>query len=103
MIKVTPSAIRKLKALIVEHPEDPIVRLRLKDLDEERLGFSITLEDSTQPDDEVQHIDGLTLAVEGHSAHRMDGITLDYLEAGGFTFLHPEPQDEIKLDFFNLN
>ncbi len=103
MIKVTPSAILKLKALIVEHPKDPIVRVSVNDLDDHRIGFSITLEESTQPDDEVRHIDGLTIAVEGQSVSRMDGITLDYQEPGGFKFHHPEPPEEFKLDLFNLN
>lgn len=103
MIKMTPSAIRKLKALIVAHPQDPIVRMSVKDLDDHRIGFHITLEDSTQPDDEVQHIDGLTVAVQGQSVSRTDGITLDYQEPGGFKFHHPDPQEEFKLDLFNLN
>ena len=103
MVRMTPSAIGRLKALIVEHPEDPIVRLSVKDLDDHRLGFRITLEDSAQPDDEVQQIDGLTVAMEGPSAIRMDGITLDYQEPRGFTFHHPEPHEEFNLDLFSLN
>ena len=103
MIKVTSSAIQKLKALIVEHPEDLIVRVTVEDLDDHRIGFRITLEDSAQPDDMVHDIDGLTVAVDGQSVSRMDGITLDYHEPGGFKFHHPEPQEEFKLDLFNLN
>lgn len=103
MIKLTLSAIRKLKSLLAEHPEDPIVRLSVQDLDDHRIGFRITLEASPQPDDEVQYIDSLTIAVEGQSADRMDGITLDYQEPGGFRFHHPEPLEEFTLDQFNLN
>jgi iron-sulfur cluster assembly accessory protein len=106
MIKVTKSAVEKLQALIMEHPEDPIVRVRVRDQDENTLTFSITLEDQTQPDDEVQDIQGLTLAVEEKSASRMDGMTIDYQESQGFKFRHPEPhghQSPIKLDLFNLN
>ena len=106
MIKVTKSAVVKLKALIVEHPEDPIVRVKVRDLDEARLTFNITLENKTQPDDQIQELDGLTVAVEAQSAPRMDGITLDYQESGGFKFIHPEPtehKDTFKLDLINLN
>lgn len=103
MVRLTPSAIRELKTLLVEHPEDPIIRLSVKDLDDNQIGFRITLEDSAQPDDEVQRIDGLTIAVEGQSVSRMDGITLDYQQPGGFRFHHPAPQEEFKLDLFNLN
>ena len=106
MIKVTKSAIEKLQALIMEHPEDPIVRVKVWDQDDTKLSFSITLEDRTEPDDEVQDIQGLTVAVDGKSAPRMDGITIDYLESEGFKVRHPDPQEHqnlIKLDFFNMN
>ncbi len=34
MIFLTEQAVIKLKVLILEHPEDPIVRLMVRDLDE---------------------------------------------------------------------
>ena len=77
-MKLTRSAVEHLKTLIREHPEDPIVRVQVKDLDEQRLSFSITLEDRAQPDDEVQTIDGLTIAIPSTSAVRMNGIAMDY-------------------------
>ena len=103
MIKITQSAIAHLKALILKHPEDPIVRVQVKDLDDHRLTFNITLEDKVQPDDEAQTIDGLMIAVAGASAVRLDGITMDYQEPGGFKFHHAEPQDDFRLDLINLN
>jgi len=51
----------------------------------------------------VQEVKGLTVAVEGRSAPRMQGITLDYQEPEGFTFIHPEQEGEPKLDVFNWN
>ena len=106
MVKVTKSAVEKLRTLISEHPEDPIVRVQVRDRDEHSLTFRITLEDKTQPGDEVQDIQGLTLAVEGTSSARMDGMTIDYQDSEGFKFRHPDPHDHespIKLDFFNMN
>ena len=106
MIKITKAAVERLKTLVAEHPEDPIVRVKVRDEDEARLTFNITLEDATQTDDEVQEIDGLTVAVEGQSISRMDGITLDFQESGGFKFIHPETtdsKDTFKLDLINLN
>jgi iron-sulfur cluster assembly protein len=88
MIAVTVAAIARLKAIQVNHPEDPVVRIALRDLDESRLSFSITLDANTQPDDDVQQIDGLTIAVDRRSAPRMEGVTVDYNEADGFRFLH---------------
>ena len=90
MISVTIAAIAKLKAIQAHHPEDPIVRISVRDLDDSRLSFSITLEADTQPDDDVQQIDGLTIVLDRRSAPRMEGVTVDYNETDGFRFLHDE-------------
>jgi|SRR5215510_1034051 len=88
MITITLAAIAQLKAIQLHHPEDPIVRISVRDLDDSRLSFSITLEANTQPDDDVQHIDGVTVVMDRRSATRMEGVTVDYTEAAGFRFLH---------------
>jgi len=88
MIAITVAAIEKLKAIQVHHPEDPVVRISVRDVDHSRLSFSITLEATTQPDDGVQQVDGLTIAVDRLSAPRMEGVTVDYSESDGFRFLH---------------
>ena len=103
MIKITRSAMEHLKAQVLAHPEDPIVRIQVKDLDDHRLTFNITLEDKVQPDDAVQTIHGLTVAVASGSITRLDGITMDYQEPGGFKFHHAEPQEDFRLDLINLN
>ena len=102
-MKLTQFAVERLKALIREHPEDPIVRVQVKDLDEQRLSFSITLEDRVQPDDEVQTIDGLTMAIPSASAARMNGITMDYQESSGFKFHHGDQQNDPRLNVISLN
>ncbi len=88
MITITLAAIAQLKAIQLHHPEDPIVRISVRDLDGSRLSFSITLEANTQPDDDVQHIDGVTVVMDRRSATRMEGVTVDYTEAAGFRILH---------------
>jgi Fe-S cluster assembly iron-binding protein IscA len=88
MIAVTIAAIAKLKAIQIHHPEDPVVRISVRDVDDTRLSFSITLEANSQPDDNVQEVDGLTIAVDQQSAPRMDGVTVDYTETDGFRFVH---------------
>jgi iron-sulfur cluster assembly protein len=88
MIAVTIAAIAKLKAIQIHHPADPIVRISVRDLDDSRLSFSITLEANIPPDDDVQEVDGLTIVVDRRSAPRMEGVTVDYTEADGFRFLH---------------
>jgi Fe-S cluster assembly iron-binding protein IscA len=103
MIIVTPAARQRLLALIHEHPEDPIVRLTLQDLEHHRLAFSITLEPTSHDSDEVQEFDGLTIAIEAANAPRMDGITVDYQEPGGFRFIHPGHTEDERLRIINLN
>jgi Fe-S cluster assembly iron-binding protein IscA len=102
-MKLTRSAVERLKALVHEHPEDPIVRVQVKDVDEQRLAFNITLEDQAQPDDNVQTIDGVVVAIPATSVARMDGISLDYHEPGGFKFHHADHQDDLRLGLINLN
>ena len=102
-MKLTQSAVEQLKALIREHPEDPIVRVQMRDLDEQRLSFSITLEDRVQSDDEVQIVDDLTMAIPSASAVRMNGITMDYQEPGGFKFHHGDQQNDPRLNVISLN
>lgn len=97
MINVTQAAIDKFKALLFEHPEEQVVRITLKDTDDQRLAFGITLEEAPLEEDEIQEIDGVTVVIEGRSAPRLDGITLDYSEAGGFKFLHPPQRHELPL------
>jgi len=88
MISVTVAAIAQLKAIQLHHPEDPVIRISVRDLDDSRLSFSISLEATPQPDDDIQQIDGLTIAVDRRSAPRMEGVTVDYTETDGFRFLH---------------
>ena len=88
MIAVTIAAVAKLKAIQIHHPEDPIVRISVRDVDDSRLSFSITLESNTEPDDIIQHVDGLTVAMDRLSATRMEGVTVDYTETDGFRFQH---------------
>ncbi len=108
MIKMTQAAIDQLKAIMLEHPEDPIVRIMIRDLSEAQLQYSITLEDVTQPDDDIQEIAGLTVAVEATSAPRVDGVMVDFDDMKGFAFTHPESghhhgELENPFDFSSLN
>ena len=102
-MKLTRSAVERLKALILQHPEESIVRVQVKDVDEQRLAFSITLEDRVQPDDEAHTVDGLTVAIPTASAGRMAGITMDYREPGEFKFHHSDEPNDLRLNLINLN
>ena len=102
-MKLTRSAVERLKTLVRDHPEDPIVRVQVKDVDEQQLAFSITLEHQVQSDDKARTIDGLTVAIPSASPIRLDGITMDYQEPDGFKFHHSDHQDDLRLDFINLN
>ena len=93
MLNLTWTAIERLQKLIEEHPEDPLVRITLRDLDDQRLSLAITLEPAAQEEDEVQHIEGLTIALDRSSVHRTNGMTVDYREEKGFSFVHPPAED----------
>lgn len=102
-MKLTRSAAERLKALIREHPEDSIVRVQVRDLNEQRLSFSITLEDRAQPNDEVQIVDGLTMAIPIAGAANMNEIVMDYQEPDGFKFQHGDHQNDPRLNVISLN
>jgi Fe-S cluster assembly iron-binding protein IscA len=93
MLNLTWTAIERLRKLTEEHPEDPVVRITLRDVDAEHLSLSITLEPAALEEDEVQHIEGLTIALDRASVHRTNGVTVDYQESKGFTFVHASPND----------
>ena len=103
MIHVTASAVQRLHVLILEHPEDPVVRVKVEDINDTTLSFHMTLEESIQPDDTVQDIEGLTVAIAAGSMSRMAGMTIDYVKAQGFIFIHPDHQQRTELNVFNLN
>ncbi|HSF65853.1 MAG TPA: hypothetical protein VLA67_00320 [Nitrospiraceae bacterium] len=88
MISFTVTAIAQLKAIQLHHPEDPVVRVSVREIDDSRLSFSITLESNAESNDTIQEIDGLTIAMDQRSAARMEGVLVDYTESKGFRFLH---------------
>ena len=63
MIHVTPAAHHHLIQLLSEHPEEHLVRIEMKDIDDHRIAFNIALESDEKPDDAVHVCDGLTIAV----------------------------------------
>ncbi len=93
MLNLTWTAIERLRQLIEEHPDDPVVRITLRDIDAQRLSLSITLEPAALEEDEVQHIEGLTIALDRASVHRTSGMTVEYQADKGFTFAHPPSND----------
>ncbi len=103
MIHMTKPAVEKLRGLLVEHPDDPIVRLAVRDKDDKTLVFSITLEHATKSEDTVFEIQGLTIAIDGSSTRRVEGLTVDYQEPEGFRFRHPDPTNPLTLNPISLN
>jgi len=103
MIHVTAAARARLLQLIAEHPDDPVVRLAIQDLDHKRIAFSVTLEPAPCTGDAIYNVDGLQIAVEGSSAPRLDGVTMDYNAGGGFKFEHPPHVEGNILGTINLN
>lgn len=90
MLIITPEARAVLHNLLVEHPEERVVRLAVKDFDEQRIAINISLEQGPQPDDRVQENEGMTLAIAANSVTRLDGATLAYSD-NAFRLEHPTP------------
>jgi|ERR1044072_1605601 len=91
MIFITPAAVGRLQGLLSDHPDERVVRLIVTDLDEHRVALSITLEATSQDDDEIEEVEGLTIAIARSSAARLEGVTLDYSTSDGFRLQHPSP------------
>jgi len=103
MIHVTPAAHHHLIQLLSEHPEERLVRIEMKDIDDHRIAFNIALESDEKPDDAVHICDGLTIAVAANSVARMQGVVVDYSSTSGFTFIHPAPSQDNSLGLIHLN
>lgn len=104
MITLTPAAHRQLSQLLAEHPMERLARIEIKDIDDHRLVFNITLEPEAKADDNLQDCDGLTIAVAANSVSRMQGVVLDYTPTAGFKFDHPSPpQASNALGLIHLN
>ncbi len=72
MGRLTLEAVRELQRQVREHPEDPVVRLTVKGLDDDRLVLSISLEAAAQPGDKTQDCNGrLSLNGAPHASGRM--------------------------------
>jgi Fe-S cluster assembly iron-binding protein IscA len=90
MLIVTPAAHAVLRNLLIEHPEERLVRLAVKDLDEARVAISISLEHAPHPEDRIQENQGIILAIAADSVSRLDGATLEYTD-NSFRLEHPNP------------
>jgi Fe-S cluster assembly iron-binding protein IscA len=91
MVFITPAAVERLHGLLTEHPDEHVVRLVVADLDENRVGLNITLEGTAQDDDEIEEVQGLTIAIARNSVARLEGVTLNYSASDGFRLEHPSP------------
>jgi Fe-S cluster assembly iron-binding protein IscA len=90
MLIISPEARAVLQNLLIEHPEERVVRLAVRDLDEQRLAINISLEQAPYPEDRVQENQGITLAIAADSVSRLDGATLQYADHA-FRLEHPNP------------
>ena len=53
-LTLTQKAVDRLRALLLEHPEDPVVRIAVRDVNAQRLSLSITLEEAAREEDVPQ-------------------------------------------------
>ncbi len=96
-VQMTPSAVKRLRQLLNEHPEESFVRLAIHGEGETLITHRITLEDRAKEGDEELEIDGVKVVMDPQTAQRMSGVTLDYSETGpkpAFSFRHPDAEPE---------
>ena len=95
MIEVTPEAVEKMKAILVEEKaEDSAIRVVLVPAGQ-GVQYMLTLESEPKEDDVIAHDDGVRVLVDSDSAPLMQGAQIDYVEdlmRSGFAITNPNIQ-----------
>lgn len=96
LLKVTPSAVNKIKSLIAEE-ENPNLMLRMFVQGGGCSGFQygFTFEDAANEDDFQLTFDGVTFLVDSMSSQYLQGAEVDYQEglmSSGFNIKNPNAQ-----------
>lgn len=93
MITVTESAVRQIKALIVDQNQpDSHLRIGVQGGGCSGLEYFLALDDQILEDDQVYETFGIKVLVDSESLPHLDGSTLDFsndLNNSGFTFHNP--------------
>jgi iron-sulfur cluster assembly accessory protein len=87
---ITELAVQKAKAVIDD--DGSCLRIALQGGGCSGLQYKLVFDDQMSDEDYVTEIDGLVVAMDGHSANLLRGATLDYssnLMASGFKFINP--------------
>ncbi len=89
MITFTPGAVARWRA---EHPAEPCVRVRLEPGGCAGTKYVLAAVSGPEPGDRVFAGEGLTVACPEGDLARLEGLTVDYVEAmvgGGYRFDNP--------------
>jgi iron-sulfur cluster assembly protein len=92
MIEVTPTAVEKIRQMLVENEVDGGLRLGIVGGGCSGLSYKFRFEDKPRPSDNVFEVDGVTLMVDPKSYEYLDGLTLDFkdtLMEQAFVFHNP--------------
>lgn len=93
MIELTPLAAEKLSGLIAGAPAQRVLRVYVAGKSCCGLRYGLALDESRLPDDTVEQLAGIDIAVDPDSLPYVDGATIDYVDAlsgGGFMVRNPK-------------
>jgi len=94
MLKLTPTAVTKVREFMVEHGSQDETGLRVAVLPGGCSGFQygLNIEDGPETDDEIFEKEGVRIFVDPFSAQYLDGVEIDYVTSmmgSGFSFRNP--------------
>ncbi len=94
MLKLTPTAVTKVREFITEHGAEDDTGLRVAVLPGGCSGFQygLNIEDGPESDDEIYEEAGVRIFVDPFSAQYLEGVEVDYVTSmmgSGFSFRNP--------------
>ncbi|MDT8369946.1 MAG: iron-sulfur cluster assembly accessory protein [Longimicrobiales bacterium] len=94
MLKLTPTAIEKVREFMTEHGSRDDTGLRVAVLPGGCSGFQygLNIEDAPEADDEIFEEEGVRVFVDPFSAQYLEGVEVDYVTSmmgSGFSFRNP--------------
>lgn len=94
MLKLTPTAITKVREFMTEHGSEDDGGLRVAVLPGGCSGFQygLNIEEAPESDDEIFEDEGVRIYVDPFSAQYLEGVEIDYVTSmmgSGFSFRNP--------------
>ena len=96
MITLTPDAIAKVKAILLEQKQEAGLRIAVLGGGCSGFQYQMTLEKESKEDDKVIDMEGLKVFIDSRSMLYLSGTEVDYIDGengSGFKFDNPNAKD----------